>query len=91
MQQQPDKLTNCQFHQFRHIRNNKLLEYHCYLTQQREVKQQRQSNCSISPTLKRTEESEEDDFLNNIILGITMPHLPPHKTDLETTQRTWQN
>ncbi|KAA6358476.1 MAG: hypothetical protein EZS28_045997 [Streblomastix strix] len=53
--------------------------------------QQRQSQRSISPTHKRANESEDDYFLDEIIPRITMPHLPSHKTDIETTQRTWQN
>ncbi|KAA6378606.1 MAG: hypothetical protein EZS28_025866 [Streblomastix strix] len=53
--------------------------------------QQRQSQRSISPAHKRDDESEDDYFLDEIIPGITMPHLPPHKTDIETAQRTWQN
>ncbi|KAA6395738.1 MAG: hypothetical protein EZS28_008740 [Streblomastix strix] len=53
--------------------------------------QQRQSQRSISPTHKRADESEDDDFLDEIIPEITMSHLPPHKTDIETAQRTWQN
>ncbi|KAA6397259.1 MAG: hypothetical protein EZS28_007213 [Streblomastix strix] len=53
--------------------------------------QQRQSQRSISPTHKRADESEDDDFLDEIIPGITMPHLSSHKTDIETAQRTLQN
>ncbi|KAA6364010.1 MAG: hypothetical protein EZS28_040463, partial [Streblomastix strix] len=52
---------------------------------------QRQSQTSISPTHKRADESEEDDFLDEIIPGITMPHLPPHKTDIEISEHTRQN
>ncbi|KAA6375617.1 MAG: hypothetical protein EZS28_028856 [Streblomastix strix] len=52
---------------------------------------QRQSQKSISPTHKSADESEDEDFLDEIIPGITMPHLPLHKTDIETAQRTWQN
>ncbi|KAA6392167.1 MAG: hypothetical protein EZS28_012302, partial [Streblomastix strix] len=52
--------------------------------------QQRQSQRSISPTHKRAEKSEDDDFLDEIIPGITIPNFPPHKTDIETAQRTWQ-
>ncbi|KAA6361069.1 MAG: hypothetical protein EZS28_043404 [Streblomastix strix] len=32
--------------------------------------------------------TEDDDFLDEIIPGITMPHLPKHETDIETAQRT---
>ncbi|KAA6393038.1 MAG: hypothetical protein EZS28_011434 [Streblomastix strix] len=39
----------------------------------------------------RTDESEQDDFLDEIILGNTMPHLSPHQIDIETAQRTLQN
>ncbi|KAA6355251.1 MAG: hypothetical protein EZS28_049221, partial [Streblomastix strix] len=53
--------------------------------------QQRQSQRSISPTHKRADESEDDDFLDEIIPEITMSHLPPHMSDIETAQRTWQN
>ncbi|KAA6373365.1 MAG: hypothetical protein EZS28_031107 [Streblomastix strix] len=53
--------------------------------------QQRQSQRSISPTHKRADESEDDDFLDEIIPGITIPHSLPHKIDIETAQRTWQN
>ncbi|KAA6371664.1 MAG: hypothetical protein EZS28_032809 [Streblomastix strix] len=53
--------------------------------------QQRQSQKSISPTHKRADESEDDDFLDEIIPGIAIPHLPLHKSDIETAQRTWQN
>ncbi|KAA6382809.1 MAG: hypothetical protein EZS28_021661 [Streblomastix strix] len=53
--------------------------------------QWRQSQRSISPAHKRADKSEEDDFLDEIIPGITMPHLPPHKSDIETAQRTQQN
>ncbi|KAA6379285.1 MAG: hypothetical protein EZS28_025187 [Streblomastix strix] len=50
--------------------------------------QLRQSQRSISPTHKRADESEDDDFLDAIIPGITMPYLPPHMNDIEITQRT---
>ncbi|KAA6381340.1 MAG: hypothetical protein EZS28_023132 [Streblomastix strix] len=53
--------------------------------------QQRQSQRSISPTHKRADESKDDDFLDEIIPGITMPHLPSHKIDTVPVQRTWQN
>ncbi|KAA6361534.1 MAG: hypothetical protein EZS28_042939 [Streblomastix strix] len=53
--------------------------------------EQRQSQRSISPTYKRADESEDEDFLDEMIPGITRQHLPPHKTDIETAQRTWQN
>ncbi|KAA6383740.1 MAG: hypothetical protein EZS28_020738 [Streblomastix strix] len=45
-----------------------------------------QSQRSIPPTHKRADESENDDFLDEIIPGLTMPHLSPHKSDIETTQ-----
>ncbi|KAA6374006.1 MAG: hypothetical protein EZS28_030469 [Streblomastix strix] len=48
--------------------------------------QQRQNINSISPAHKRADESENDDFLDEIISGITMSHLPPHKIDIETVQ-----
>ncbi|KAA6370587.1 MAG: hypothetical protein EZS28_033887 [Streblomastix strix] len=53
--------------------------------------QQRQSQRSISPPHKKAEESEDDDFLDEIISGMKMPHLPTHMSDIETAQRTWQN
>ncbi|KAA6364568.1 MAG: hypothetical protein EZS28_039904 [Streblomastix strix] len=53
--------------------------------------QQRRSERSICPTHKRTDESDENDFLDEIIPGIIMPHLSPHKIDIKTAQRTWQN
>ncbi|KAA6377911.1 MAG: hypothetical protein EZS28_026563 [Streblomastix strix] len=53
--------------------------------------QQRQGQRSISPTYKRADESEDEDFLDEILSGMTMSHLSPHKTDIETAQRTWQN
>ncbi|KAA6394323.1 MAG: hypothetical protein EZS28_010149 [Streblomastix strix] len=53
--------------------------------------QQRQSQRSISPTHKRADESEEDEFLDTVIPGMTMPHLPPHLSDIESTQRIWQS
>ncbi|KAA6355830.1 MAG: hypothetical protein EZS28_048643 [Streblomastix strix] len=58
------------------------------LTCTKERNQQRQSQRSISPTLKKAEESEDDDFLDEIIPGITMLHLPPHMSDIETAQKT---
>ncbi|KAA6391522.1 MAG: hypothetical protein EZS28_012948 [Streblomastix strix] len=53
--------------------------------------QQRQSQRSISPTHKKADESEDDDFLDEVIPGITMQHLPLHKIDIEIAQRIWQN
>ncbi|KAA6364534.1 MAG: hypothetical protein EZS28_039938, partial [Streblomastix strix] len=53
--------------------------------------QQRQSQRSISPPHKKADESENEDFLDEIIPGMKMPHLPPHMSDIETAQRTWQN
>ncbi|KAA6388311.1 MAG: hypothetical protein EZS28_016158, partial [Streblomastix strix] len=53
--------------------------------------QQRQSQRSISPPHKRADESEDENFLDEIIPRMKMPHLPPHMSDLETAQRTWQN
>ncbi|KAA6382029.1 MAG: hypothetical protein EZS28_022444 [Streblomastix strix] len=53
--------------------------------------QQRQSQRSISPTHKRADESEDNDFLDEIIPGMKMPHLPPHLSDIDTAHRTWQN
>ncbi|KAA6379994.1 MAG: hypothetical protein EZS28_024477 [Streblomastix strix] len=53
--------------------------------------QQRQSQRSISPPYKKADESDDDEFLDAIIPGIKMPHLPPHMKDIETAQRTWQN
>ncbi|KAA6357744.1 MAG: hypothetical protein EZS28_046729, partial [Streblomastix strix] len=50
--------------------------------------QQRQSQRSISPPHKKADESEDDEFLDAIIPGMTMPHLPPHMKDIETAQRT---
>ncbi|KAA6357961.1 MAG: hypothetical protein EZS28_046514, partial [Streblomastix strix] len=37
--------------------------------------QQRQSQRLISPTYQTADESEDDEFLDEIIPGITMPHL----------------
>ncbi|KAA6367622.1 MAG: hypothetical protein EZS28_036851 [Streblomastix strix] len=48
--------------------------------------QQRQSQRSISPINKKVEESEEDDFQDEMIPRIIMSHLQTHKTDIETTQ-----
>ncbi|KAA6381252.1 MAG: hypothetical protein EZS28_023221 [Streblomastix strix] len=48
--------------------------------------QQKQSQRSISLTHNRTDESQKDDFLDEIIPGIAMSHLSPHKTDIETAQ-----
>ncbi|KAA6363745.1 MAG: hypothetical protein EZS28_040729, partial [Streblomastix strix] len=53
--------------------------------------EQRQSQRSISPTHKRADESEDDEFLDEIIPGMTMPHLPRHMSDIESAQRIWQN
>ncbi|KAA6400185.1 MAG: hypothetical protein EZS28_004285 [Streblomastix strix] len=53
--------------------------------------QQRQSQRSMSSTHKRADESEDDDFLDEISPGMTMPHLPPHLSDIESAQRIWQN
>ncbi|KAA6389017.1 MAG: hypothetical protein EZS28_015455 [Streblomastix strix] len=53
--------------------------------------QQRQSQRSISSLHKRANESEDDDFLDEIIPGMNMPHLPTHMNDIETEQRTCQN
>ncbi|KAA6357565.1 MAG: hypothetical protein EZS28_046909, partial [Streblomastix strix] len=53
--------------------------------------QQRQSQRSISPTHKKADESKDDEFLDAIIPGMTMPHLPPHMSDIESAQRIWQN
>ncbi|KAA6392306.1 MAG: hypothetical protein EZS28_012166 [Streblomastix strix] len=47
---------------------------------------QRQSQTSISPTYKRADKSEDDEFRDGIILGITISHLSPHRTDIETAQ-----
>ncbi|KAA6371516.1 MAG: hypothetical protein EZS28_032960 [Streblomastix strix] len=40
---------------------------------------------------KRADESEDDDFLDEIIPEITILHLLSHKTDIETAQRIWKN
>ncbi|KAA6374974.1 MAG: hypothetical protein EZS28_029499 [Streblomastix strix] len=48
--------------------------------------QQRQSKRSISPTYVRVDQSEEDDFLDEIIPGITMPHLPLYRSEIKTAQ-----
>ncbi|KAA6369415.1 MAG: hypothetical protein EZS28_035059 [Streblomastix strix] len=53
--------------------------------------QQRQSQRSISPPHKRADESEDENFLDEIIPGMKMPHLPSHMSDIETAQRTWQH
>ncbi|KAA6393228.1 MAG: hypothetical protein EZS28_011245 [Streblomastix strix] len=55
-----------------------------YITERNQ--QQRQSQRSISPTHKRADESEEDDFLDEIIPRITILHLSPHKSDIESAQ-----
>ncbi|KAA6357974.1 MAG: hypothetical protein EZS28_046499, partial [Streblomastix strix] len=48
--------------------------------------EQRQSQRSISPTHKKADESEDDEFLDAIIPGMIMPHLPPHMNDIESAQ-----
>ncbi|KAA6401435.1 MAG: hypothetical protein EZS28_003033 [Streblomastix strix] len=53
--------------------------------------QQRQSQRSISPPHKKADESEDDVFLEEVVPGMTMPHLPPHMKDIESAQRIWQN
>ncbi|KAA6363558.1 MAG: hypothetical protein EZS28_040914, partial [Streblomastix strix] len=53
--------------------------------------QQRQSQRSISLLHKRADESEDEDYLEETIPGIPMPHLPLHIKDIETAQRTQQN
>ncbi|KAA6393840.1 MAG: hypothetical protein EZS28_010630 [Streblomastix strix] len=52
--------------------------------------QQIQSQRSISPPYKKADESEDDEFLDAIIPGMTMPHLPSLKTEIEKAQRTRQ-
>ncbi|KAA6378183.1 MAG: hypothetical protein EZS28_026290 [Streblomastix strix] len=47
---------------------------------------QRQIKTSISPTHKKNDESEDDELLDEIIPGITMPHLPSHKIDIEIAE-----
>ncbi|KAA6361701.1 MAG: hypothetical protein EZS28_042774 [Streblomastix strix] len=49
--------------------------------------EQRQSQRSISHTNKRADESQGDEFLVEIILGMKMPNLPPHMSDIESAQR----
>ncbi|KAA6356635.1 MAG: hypothetical protein EZS28_047838, partial [Streblomastix strix] len=51
----------------------------------------RQSQRSISPTHKKPDESDDDDFPYEIIPGIIIPHLPPYKRDIESAQRIWQS
>ncbi|KAA6368810.1 MAG: hypothetical protein EZS28_035663 [Streblomastix strix] len=51
---------------------------------------QRQSQRSISPTLKRADESVDEEFLDEITQGMIMPHLPPYMSDIESAQRIWQ-
>ncbi|KAA6390063.1 MAG: hypothetical protein EZS28_014412 [Streblomastix strix] len=46
---------------------------------------------SISSTPKTADESEEDDFQDEIITEIAMLYLPSHKIDVETAQQTLQN
>ncbi|KAA6390366.1 MAG: hypothetical protein EZS28_014108 [Streblomastix strix] len=53
--------------------------------------QQRQSQRSISPSHKKADESEDDEFLDEVIPGMKIPHFPPHMSDIETAQRTQQN
>ncbi|KAA6377016.1 MAG: hypothetical protein EZS28_027458 [Streblomastix strix] len=53
--------------------------------------QQSQNQRSIFPPHKETEESEDDDFQDEIILRMKMQHLPQHMSDIETAQLTWQN
>ncbi|KAA6370514.1 MAG: hypothetical protein EZS28_033959 [Streblomastix strix] len=53
--------------------------------------QQRQSQRSISPPHKKADESQYNEFLDAIIPGMTIPHLPPHMKDIESAQKTWQN
>ncbi|KAA6395243.1 MAG: hypothetical protein EZS28_009234 [Streblomastix strix] len=72
------------------LTGSKFLEYHCYHTQQREFNN-RDRVKDQSPKRKKTDESEEDDFLDEIIPKITVPHLPLHKIDIESAQRIWQN
>ncbi|KAA6366809.1 MAG: hypothetical protein EZS28_037666 [Streblomastix strix] len=49
--------------------------------------EQRHSQRSISPTHKRADESEDDEFLDSVIPGMTMQHLPLHVRDIESAQR----
>ncbi|KAA6367433.1 MAG: hypothetical protein EZS28_037039 [Streblomastix strix] len=72
------------------IRCNKLFEYHCNPTPSKLTNIKDRVKKSISPAHNRTDESEEDDFLDEIIPGITIPHLLLHKSDIETEQRTQQ-
>ncbi|KAA6379919.1 MAG: hypothetical protein EZS28_024556 [Streblomastix strix] len=53
--------------------------------------QQRRSKRSSSSTYKRVDESEDDEFQDAIIPGMTISHLPPHKSDIQSAQRIWQN
>ncbi|KAA6363524.1 MAG: hypothetical protein EZS28_040950 [Streblomastix strix] len=53
--------------------------------------QQRRSKRSTSSTYKRVDESEDDEFQDAIIPGMIIPHLPPHKNDIQPAQRIWQN
>ncbi|KAA6373600.1 MAG: hypothetical protein EZS28_030873 [Streblomastix strix] len=53
--------------------------------------QLRHSQRSIYPSHKRTNQSEDDEFLDEIIPGMTMSHLPSHMNNIETAHRTWQN
>ncbi|KAA6383123.1 MAG: hypothetical protein EZS28_021350 [Streblomastix strix] len=53
--------------------------------------EQRQSQRSISTTHMRADESEDDEFIDAIIPGMTMSHLPLHMSDIESAQRIWLN
>ncbi|KAA6364144.1 MAG: hypothetical protein EZS28_040329 [Streblomastix strix] len=48
--------------------------------------QLRQNQRSISPTNKRADESEDNDFLDEIVPKILILHLPPHKNNIESAQ-----
>ncbi|KAA6360848.1 MAG: hypothetical protein EZS28_043625, partial [Streblomastix strix] len=52
--------------------------------------QQRQNQRSIPAPDKKADESKDDEFLDEVIPGMKMPHLPPPMSDIETAQRTWQ-
>ncbi|KAA6385517.1 MAG: hypothetical protein EZS28_018959 [Streblomastix strix] len=60
-----------------------------YTTERNQL--QRQSQRSISPPHRRADESDDDEFLVEIIPEMKMPHLPLYISDIETEQRTWQN
>ncbi|KAA6375226.1 MAG: hypothetical protein EZS28_029250 [Streblomastix strix] len=53
--------------------------------------EQIQSQRSTSPTHKRADESEEDEFLDATIPRMTIPNIPPHMSEIESAQRIWQN